>query len=107
MAERLPDLFALFPAGRKLVDPEPMGPVIEAEPRIHDVDWAEAAVELAQRFLIMLARDINRSLAATNLLVLPESNLLHVEFLMSIIVELFELFVHRGLRAPSPHASIT
>src|SRR5947207_888114 len=100
MAKRLPDLFALFPAGRQLVDPEPMGTVVEAEPGIDDVDRAESAVELAQRFFIVLAWDMNRSFAPPDLLVLPEPNLFHVEFLMGVIVELLELFVHRFLRAP-------
>jgi hypothetical protein len=97
VTERFPDLLALFAAGRQLVDPEPVRAVVEAKARIDDVDWAEPAIQFAQQLLVLLARDMDRRFAATNLLVLPEPDLLHIQFLMGIIVELLDLLIHRLL----------
>jgi hypothetical protein len=43
---------------------------------------------------------MDRRIAAANLLVLPELDLLHVKFLMGVVVEILELFVHSYLQAP-------
>src|SRR3954470_10419461 len=86
MTKRFPDLLALLAAGRQLVDPEPVRAVVEAKPRIDDVDRAETTVQFAQQLLVLFARDMNRRFAAANLLVLPESDLFHVQFLMGVIV---------------------